>query len=228
MDALGWTSDKAIGDAHSLLDGVKGTMRWTGAARCSVSDTIHSVIAAIDDHRSVVHNFSRGHKKKRKKAKQSGVATAQKRFQRVHMSNGPSVGRRRQPEMDVGLGDELPKRTLDHRVRVRSHERVYVRRGPKPLLEADRVILRQRGYRIYFHVDDMTYLDKRRLKIRAKKFPDGIHYIAMKDVRVQQHERGPEDAEIVPQVHVVNPEVVAESMEWELSDERQDDRGKGK
>ena len=219
LDALGWTTKEVAGSRPDFPD-LKGTMNWTAAHRCQVADVILSTIAAIDDHRSVVHNFTRGHKKRKRGAKEAGAPTSQKRFQRVHMSSGPTVGRRNQPEMDVGLGDELAKRTLDHRVSVRAHERVYVRRGPKPLAEEDRLLLLHRGYRIYFNPEDMTYLDKRRLQIRAKKFPDGVHWTALKDVRVDQHERGPEDADLIPQVHVVNADVVTKALEWELSDDR--------
>jgi hypothetical protein len=110
---------------------------------------------------------------------------------------------------------------LKHRVKVRSHERVYVRRGQKPLKNEDRKEMVERGYRVYLSEHELTFEDARRLHSRGKPGPQHSHWVAVRDTRVKEHKRGPEGAEVIPLVRVVDPEVLGDTLDYEMTDEVQ-------
>jgi hypothetical protein len=113
----------------------------------------------------------------------------------------------------------VPKWTLKHRVSVRSHERVYIRRGWKPMKEEDRKDLIDRGYRVYQDDKDVSFDDARRIRMRGKSGPDAGHWVAVRHIRIESHEKGPEGTSNVPLVRVADSNVSIESLTYELADE---------
>jgi len=179
--------------------------------------SIHSLIAAIDDHRVIHKGFNRKHKKKRRNLKsEEGIEVRQRGFQRVQMRRALVLPQKKRGNELEGI---LPKWKLMSRVKVRSHERVYIQRGLLPLKLEDRNILVLRGYRVYDGNKKVSFDDARRLRLRGAKGPGHAHWIAVKDVRIQEHYKGPEDAPEVKVVHVPDGKTIAEAIEWEMADE---------
>jgi hypothetical protein len=91
------------------------------------------------------------------------------------------------------------RRPPDHRWDTRGHERVRVQRGPKPLDDATRALLKSRGYNIY--EDEISGEDYLRLMKRPDvppKQPD--EWIALKTTWVKSFVNGPKEAPYVPAV----------------------------
>ena len=212
VEMLGYTG-KDVGPDHPGY-GLPGRQCWI-CPDSLLPKPLTSLVAAIDDHRVIHKNFSRKHKTQRRKLKKDGIAVNQRRFQRVRMKSALVLPRRkRQSEFE----DILPKWTLKSRVKVRSHERVYIRRGRLPLKLEDFNEMVLRGYRVYDGNKKMTFDDARRLRLRGSDGPGYTHWVAVKDVRIQEHYKGPEDGPEVKVVHIPSDKVVVEAIEWEMTD----------
>jgi hypothetical protein len=98
---------------------------------------------------------------------------------------------------------------------------VYILRGQKPLKIEDRKEMVERGYRVYLNEHELTFEDARRLSSRDKPGPMHSHWVALRDTRVKEHKRGPEGAEVIPLVRVVDKEVLSDTLDYEMNDEVQ-------
>jgi len=178
---------------------------------------LNHLMQAIDDHSVVQVNFSGSQKRQKRALKaREGISVSQKRYSRVQMTGGVSL-----PSKDYGDGEAtglLPKWKLDHRVDCREHDRCFIRIGSLPVSTDERSLLEGRGYTIYTDSKDLSPRDARRLNRRKVPHPDGIDWVAIKTIRIPEHTRGPEGKKIVPMVRVAKDEVIANSLEYELSE----------
>jgi hypothetical protein len=194
-------------------------MRWVYPLT-TVASPIRVLLQAIDDHRVVQEkkfNSTQKRKKRQLKAEEQ-VEIRHRRYQRVQMRRGPpDLPKRKRQDNEGGIVSW----TLKHRVKVRSHERVYILRGQKPLKIEDRKEMVERGYRVYLNEHELTFEDARRLSSRDKPGPMHSHWVALRDTRVKEHKRGPEGAEVIPLVRVVDKEVLSDTLDYEMNDEVQ-------
>lgn len=192
-------------------------MRWVYPLT-TLASPIRVVLQAIDDHRVVQERkFNTRQKRKKRQLKaEDQIEVRHRRYQRVQMRRGPPDMPKRKRQ---GNEESIVSWTLKHRVKVRSHERVYIRRGQKPLKVEDRKEMVERGYRVYLSEHELTFEDARRLHSRKKLGPQHSHWVAIKDTRVKEHKRGPEDAEIIPLVRVVDNEVLDDTLDYQMTDE---------
>ena len=199
-------------DRPNQLGEVQHVAEWTpkGSTVCM---TVTKVIQAINDHRTVQTVFSKSQKRQRKKLKKSrGITIRQSRYTRVQMSSGTVTPQNREEGSGI-----LPRWKLGHRISCRTHERCYIKNGPLPLTDDVRNDLVQRGYTIYTDNLDIGPRDARRMKDRRARWPDGVRFTAIKTTIIKEHERGPEDKELVPMILVPKPEVVKDTMEFEFN-----------
>jgi len=204
-----------IGRPHLPAE-MENVAEWTpkGSATCM---TVRKVIQAINDHRTVQTVFSKSQKRQRKKLKKSrGITIRQSRYTRVQMSSGTVTPQNREEGSGI-----LPRWKLGHRISCRSHERCYIKNGPLPLTDDVRKDLIERGYTIYTDNLDIGPRDARRMRDRRARWPDGVRFTAIKTTIIKEHERGPEDKELVPMILVPKSEVVKETMEFEFDNRRQ-------
>ena len=81
--------------------------------------------------------------------------------------------------------------------------------------DKDRLI--RLGYTIYNSKDDITRKDHQRLKLRGSEGADITHWVALKAIRVKEHERGPENAPLIKVVRVADTNTVTGSLRDDLS-----------
>jgi hypothetical protein len=196
-----------------------GEMRWVYPLT-TLASPIRVLLQAIDDHRVVQEKkFNSKQKRKKRQLKaEEQIEIRHRRYQRVQMRRGPpDLPKRKWQDNEDGIVSW----TLKHRVKVRSHERVYVRRGQKPLKIEDRKEMVERGFRVYLNEHELTFEDARRLHSRDKLGPQHSHWVAVRDTRVKEHKRGPEGAEVIPLVRVVDQEVLSDTLDYEMTDEVQ-------
>jgi hypothetical protein len=182
-----------------------------------LSSPLNHLMQAIDDHSVVQVEFTGSQKRQKRRLKaREGINVSLKKYSRVQMSGGvtmPSTG-----YGDGGSAGLLPKWKLDHRVDCREHDRCYIRRGKLPISTDERSLLEGRGYTIYTDRKDVSPRDARRFNRRRIPHPDGIDWVAIRTIRIPQHEKGPEGKKVVPLVRVTSTEVIGNSLEYELSD----------
>lgn len=182
-----------------------------------ISSPLNHLMQAIDDHSVVQVELTYAQKRQKRTLKsREGITVSHKRYSRVQMTGGVSMP-------STGYSDSeptgmLPKWKLDHRVDCREHDRCYIRRGRMPISTDERSLLEGRGYAIYTDCKDVSQRDAKRFNRRRIPHPDGIDWVAIKTIRVPEHHRGPEGKKIVPLVRVTKDEVIANSLEYELSD----------
>ncbi len=182
-----------------------------------ISEPLNHLMQAIDDHSVVQVEFNHAQKRQKRTLKaREGISVSHKRYSRVQMTGGVSMP-------STGYSDSeptgmLPKWKLDHRVDCREHDRCYIRRGTMPISTDERSLLEGRGYTIYTDCKDVSLRDAKRFNRRRIPHPDGIDWVAIRTIRVPEHHRGPEGKKIVPLVRVTKDEVIANSLEYELSD----------
>jgi hypothetical protein len=176
---------------------------------------IGMMIDALNEHKTVVRNFTRAERKRSVKVgKSSGVGkVSPRRYTRVQMSSGTTSI---PPIEDCPLM-RLPKWKLSKRVRCRKHERCYVRDGSLPIGKDHFDLLSSRGYTIYKDNLEIGPRDLKRLKLRDVELPNGYRWVAIRTIIVEEYEKGPEDEEIVPLVLVPQNKVLKDSADFELS-----------
>ena len=176
---------------------------------------IGMMIDALNEHKTVVRSFTKAERKRSVKVgKSSGVGkVSPRRYTRVQMSAGTTSI---PPIEDCPLM-RLPKWKLSKQVRCRKHERCYVRDGLLPIGKDHFDLLVSRGYTIYKDNLEIGPRDLKRLKLRDVELPNGYRWVAIRTIIVEEHEKGPEDEEIVPLVLVPQNKVLKDSADFELS-----------
>ena len=189
-----------------------------------VAGPLQSILMAIDEHRVIQSSFSMKQRKKRNRINKENrdrtdgdvdISITHKNYMRVKMSSGAGVSFPKPTIKDESVG-LLGKWTLNHRVSIRSHERVKVVRGLKPIREDERKRLFRLGYTLYEDANEMTRKDIQRLKLRNHEGATLTNWVALKAIRVKEHERGPEDAPLVKVVRVADPNTAMGSLRDDL------------
>ncbi len=101
----------------------------------------------------------------------------------------------------VGEGERLKLvRLWSHRWDVGAHDRMYVRRGKLPILPKEREALRNRGYDVWTtdQPDDALILHE--MHKRAHPLRHEGEWLAVRLIRIDQYQKGPEDAPYRPAV----------------------------
>ncbi len=190
---------------------------------------ISSILTAIDEHRCVQSSFSLSQRKKRNKTNRDNnervdpdddldLNITHKNYLRVKMSSSskPSI-----PKISANDGGSLSgiikKWTLKTRISIRSHERVKIYRGLKPIRDDDKKRLSRLGYTIYEDKNDVTRKDSQRLKLRGSGGPDLTHWVALKAIRIKEHERGPDGAPLTKVVRVADQNTATGSLRDDLA-----------
>jgi len=205
-----WFMRKEEGDGRSQTPWIVGDNQHAGL--------LDEIIRAIDNHRVTSVGLNRRQQRKRKAAangvENSGedptnvVQLVQLNFQRVNMRQEvkKQTGHGLLPTSVGGIGGH--SWTLTTRIRVRSHERVKIRRGLKPMGEEDRLWLVKQGYRVYHNAADVPAEDALRFVSRGKDGPDAGAWAAVKHRRIQEYDKGPEGGELVKVIRVPDIDVV--------------------
>lgn len=175
---------------------------------------IDMMIDALNEHKTVVRNFTKAERKRSVKVgRDSGAGkVTPRRYSRVQMSAGTT----QIPPMEDCPLMQLPKWKLTKRIKCRKHERCYIRHGRLPLEVEHKELLLSRGYTIYKDNLEIGPRDAKRLKLRNIPWPDGFRWVAIRSIIVDEHERGPEGTEVVPLVLVPDSKVMKQSTQFEL------------
>lgn len=128
-----------------------------------------------------------------KKAKQAKVTFLPKPYYVLRMSNKLLE----EQERSSASG---PSFRYAYRFDVRGHERVKVQRGPLPISPETEEKLRKRGYQVFLLDIEDDYLRKLFQRHITPKRPD--EWIAVKSTWVKPHQKGPENAPLVPALRV--------------------------
>lgn len=97
------------------------------------------------------------------------------------------------------------RKLLAFRYHVRSHDRLYVRRGELPISPEDKVKLQGRGYVVSEEPSETFELE---YAFRRKHIPTQKQHewIACRIVDIEEHVRGPEDGPLIPPLKTLPPE----------------------
>ena len=179
-----------------------------------VIPVIDMMIDGLNNHRVVTTGFNKRQRRlKATSKKKTGVNVTPRRYSRMMMSAGSTTV---PPIEDCPLM-RLPKWKLSKRIKCRKHERCYIRDGRLPLDKEQHDLLLSRGYVVYKDNLEVGPRDAKRLKMRNVEWPDGYRWVAIRTIIVEEHEKGPEDEDLVPLILVPQAKVMKDSADFEMS-----------